>query len=162
MTKRKEKFLPTDERGFSLIELMIVLAIIGILIGVSVTGYRAVQMAGNEAAALQQIQNLAKAERTYFLRKGEFGNFDQLNSSGAIDDKRFAGDSSTVSSYVYTLKITPKSRNQAPTFTINADPQQGSLLAPSGEKHFYVDSGSDTVKVNTKQPATPDDPPAGS
>ncbi|GAC1400678.1 MAG: hypothetical protein NVSMB56_15800 [Pyrinomonadaceae bacterium] len=162
MTKRQEKLLINSERGFSLIELMIVLAIIGILIGVSVTGYRAVQMAGNEAAALQQIQNLAKSERTYSLRKGEFGTFDQLNATGSIDDKRFVGDAPIVSSYVYTLKVIPKSKNQAPSYTLTADPQQGSVLSPSGEKHYYIDSGSDTVKVNTKQTATTDDPPAGS
>jgi prepilin-type N-terminal cleavage/methylation domain-containing protein len=147
-------------RGFSLIELMIVIAIIGILVAVGIPAYQAIQRSGNEAAAVKTLQNIAVNQRLYFKQKNgsSFGTFDQLITEVNLD-KRFAGDAPVVSGYVYTMKITPKASGQPPFYTINADPQQAEGLGATGRNHYYVDANSDTVKVNDQQPAGPDDQP---
>jgi prepilin-type N-terminal cleavage/methylation domain-containing protein len=147
-------------RGFSLIELMIVIAIIGILVAVGIPAYQAITRAGNEAAAIKTLQNIAVNQRLYIKQKNgnSYGTFDQLITEVNLD-KRFAGDAPVVSGYIFTMKITPKASGQPPFYTINADPQQGEGLGATGRNHYYLDANSDTVKVNDQQPAGPDDAP---
>ena len=147
-------------RGFSLIELMIVIAIIGILVAVGIPAYQAITRAGNEAAAIKTLQNIAVNQRLYIKQKNgnAFGTFDQLINEVNLD-KRFAGDAPVVSGYVFTMKITPKASGQPPFYTINADPQNAEGLGATGKNHYYLDANSDTDKVNDQQPAGPDDAP---
>ncbi|HEY0080282.1 MAG TPA: prepilin-type N-terminal cleavage/methylation domain-containing protein [Pyrinomonadaceae bacterium] len=150
------------ERGFSLIELMIVIAIIGILVGVGVPAWRNAVIAGNETAAIQTLKTITTEQRTYFNAKGRssYATFDQLIENGALD-KRFAGDEPVVEGYKFTLKVTPKSSSQPPSFTLNADPQQSEGMAATGKRHFYIDSNINTIRVNTTGPASAEDSPEG-
>lgn len=147
-------------QGFSLIELMIVIAIIGILVAVGIPAYQAIQRSSNETAAIGYLRNVAVTQRLYYKQKNgnAYGTFDQLIADVNLD-KRFAGDAPVVSGYVYTIKITPKASGQPPFYTINADPQQGEGLGATGTNHYYLDANSDTIKVNDQQPAGPDDQP---
>lgn len=149
------------ERGFTLIELMIVIAIIGILIGAAVVGWQAAVRSGNETATIKALQTMASVQLQYYsTHQRNFGTFEQLTQEKMLDS-RFAGNPVVVDGYVYTLKVTPKSANQQTSYTINADPQQSEGIGATGKSHFYMESTSGTIHVNLDQPAGPNDPPIG-
>jgi type IV pilus assembly protein PilE len=150
-----------NEQGFSLVELMIVIAIIGILISVGVVGWRTALRRGNEAATIESLGKIREAQISYALgHHGEFGTFDQLIADGSLDDK-YKGNNPIVNGYVYTMKVTPKSTTEPSNFTVNADPQSAQGVTATGKRHFYIDTVVNTVRENAEQPATGSDPSIG-
>ena len=146
-----------DERGFNLIELMIVIAIIGLLIGVGSYAWQSMMRSGNEAAAAQTVDKIRVYQNQYAAKnRGKFANFDELIRTVGLDE-RFAGERPVVNGYVYTLTITEASGTQPAKFAVNADPQ-GEGVSATGNRHFYTDSALSTIKYNDNQPASATDP----
>ena len=62
----------TSERGFTLIELMIVVAIIGILASVAIPSFLNYQLKSKRVEAYSNVAALGKAQKSYFAEFNEF------------------------------------------------------------------------------------------
>lgn len=143
-----------NQHGFTLIELMIVIAIIGILIGAAVYTFKAATKSGNEAASMQNIKTIAAVQIQYYNTHGRtFGTFEQMVKEQLLSSK-FAGNPPNTDGYVYTLKVTPKTAGASSSYTLNVDPQSDA----SGTNHFYIDSSDSSIHLNAAQPASVTDP----
>jgi type IV pilus assembly protein PilE len=143
-----------NQHGFTLIELMIVIAIIGILIGAAVYTFRASQKAGNEAATMQDVKTIAAVQIQYYNTHARtFGTFEQLVKEQLLTSK-FSGNPPSADGYVFTLKVTPKTAGAPSSYTLNADPQSEA----SAINHFYIDSSDSSIHLNATQPASTSDP----
>ncbi len=147
-----------DQRGFNLIELMIVIAIIGLLIGVGSIAWGAMIRAGNETAATQILDRVRTFQAQYASRnKGRFGTFDQLIAAGTLD-AAYAGDAPVVNGYVYTMEIVEPSSSAPASYKVWADPQVPTGITATGTRFFFTSSAIGTIKAKDGEKASESDP----
>src|SRR5689334_25162995 len=102
-----------NTKGFSLLELLIVVAIILIIATIAIPSLLKSRQAAQESAAVAQLRTINTAEVTYLSsNQGAFGSIPALITQGLID-ARFAG---SVSGYNYTVSASGSN------YTANADP----------------------------------------
>ncbi len=158
-----------QQKGFSLIELLIVVAIILIIAAIAIPNLLRSRIAANEASAVGSMRTINTAEVTYastYPTVG-FATLTQLGGSGGssagaglIDTVLAAG---TKSGYVFDTPaagITPAScgtggtNPPCSTYTITGDPQN----SQTGQRHFFSDQ-SGVIRFNVSAAATSSDSP---
>jgi len=112
--------------------------------------------AANEAAAIAALESISAAEHLYFQSKGEYGTFPQLVESGFFQAP-LTGEGLVASGYAFTLRVTPRSAERAPFYSVNADPLKSGGRDATGRRHFYIDSDITGMRYNEERPAGPSD-----
>lgn len=133
-----------DQRGFNLIELMIVIAIIGLLIGVGVPAWSAMVKSGNETTAAQTIGTIRTCQGSYAGKhQGKFGTFADLVKSGCLEGDKFKDEQPVINGFKFVITVEDKPSK----YKINADPEVFSGVSATGNRSFYFDSNLGSVKA---------------
>jgi prepilin-type N-terminal cleavage/methylation domain-containing protein len=151
-------------RGFSLIELLVVVAVILIVAAIAIPNFIQSRMRANESSAVQSLRNISTAQVVYSSTYGMnyaanlmvlSGNGINPTSSaaGLIDDALASGHKSGYV-FTYTPLLTDAFGNPI-TYSLAADPQAS---GSSGQRHFYTDQTC-VIRSNLTVAAGPSDPP---
>jgi type IV pilus assembly protein PilA len=109
-----------DSKGFTLIELMIVIAIIGILAAIAIPQFSAYRKRSYNSAAKSDARNIATAQEAYYV---DFSKYYNGNISGLVGQTYGYQQSQDVSAFVvgsttmYTITTYHTSGNE--TYTLN-------------------------------------------
>ncbi len=159
-------------KGFSLLELLIVLSMLLIIVAIATPTVCHSRIASNEASATASLRALRNAELTYAstYRSGFTDTLTRLGSPAAgvtpsvtnadlVDPVLSGAVNGSTNSFTkngYTLTYTPNGAfGSITTFTINAEPlTRGS----SGQRSFYADQTAN-IRANATAPATLADQP---
>ena len=154
------------QKGFSLIELLIVVAIILIIAAIAIPNLLRSRIAANEASAVGSIRTINTAEVTYSSTYPDCGFTALTNLGGSGGTATGAGlidsvlASGTKSGYSFTSAASGGSgtcgSGSTPntTYTLTGDP----LSPQTGQRHFFSDQ-SGVIRYNTSVAATAADNP---
>jgi prepilin-type N-terminal cleavage/methylation domain-containing protein len=155
MTNRRQR-----RRGFSLIELLIVIAIILIIITIAVPKYNRTQMYMRETAAVKAIQTIHQMEVQYQSQYGRFANSltelgpPQSGAAGPAAADLIGRDLSEGEKTGYKFTVTGGQGG----YVVNANPVS---YGSSGNKSFYSDQTMVIRENNGPEPATASSPEMG-
>ncbi|MFS2124360.1 type IV pilin protein [Pseudomonas sp. Pseusp97] len=105
--------MPVSSRGFTLIELMVVVAIVAILAAIAYPSYQQYVIRGKRSAAQAQMMDIANRQQQYLLANRSYATKTQLESGGYSLPSEVSGN------YGYSITV---GSGTPPTFTITFTP----------------------------------------
>jgi prepilin-type N-terminal cleavage/methylation domain-containing protein len=161
--------MSNDQRGFSLIELLIVVAIILIIAAIAIPNFLRSRVAANQASAIESLRVISTAEASYSSTYG--GTFStslaalappptgqQASSTAAgLLDEVLAGGYKSGYNFTYTPSLYNAATNTWNGYTLNANP---AIYGQTGGIYYFTDQ-SFVIRANSTVTAASTDSPVG-
>lgn len=134
--------------GFSILELLVVIAVSMTFLAVAAVGYREVQLRARETAAIQHVLTLQKAQTQYYAVYRRYApQIADLGTEGLIPEHLATG---SLGGYIFELD------GQEVAFRVNARPNP---FETAGKRSFFTDETLVIRQTKDNRPAARNDPP---
>lgn len=147
----------TREPGFTLIELMIVIAIIVVLVAIAIPSFLRSRLQTNEATAVENLRTVGEAEIGYNASHHIFGDFEALTADPGAAGTALLDATWTQGGVRNGYAFTIDSADDA-NFVCYADPVEPGT---TGVRYFRIDA-SGIIRWNRTERPSATDPAIGS
>ncbi len=139
------------QRGFSWIELLVVLVILGVIAAFAIPRLQEAEMSANESSAVASLRTIVTAQVAYNITSGTGAyspDLITLSNSELIDSVLGSG---TKEGYIYTCTEATN------FFTLTASPE---IPGQTGRRYYFADQ-SGVIRFSNDGPATVASPALG-